>query len=110
MKTDAETVTVKLAGADKALYASGRQIGIQETMLAVKTQIHDLLDGQSTEEDLKPWRDLLSYLEVQASEARLKAMDEMGRAISLGAGKPRERTLRDRVQGAIMGAASGWKG
>jgi hypothetical protein len=114
MKTKDETVTIKLDGADGALYESGRQIGIAESSLHAHTIIQNWIaqrdEGEALLEGRYELNQFLADLDVGANEARRKAMELMKQAIKLGAGKPRERTLRERLRDAMMGAVSGWKG
>lgn len=99
-----ETVTVKLDGADEALYRSGRQVGIAEEAERVVTAL-----ASFESESIEQLGGLVESIRVGGAEARRLAMDEMRRAIELGAGRARRRTLRERVRNAMIGAVTGWK-
>jgi len=118
-----ETVKVELGGADLELLrageAKGRAAGIREMadgltetfqgwrtqMVAAQPDAADQVDQflAAVFENLTAWRQ-------KANEADRERNAALGRAIALGAGRPRQRTLLDHLRGAIVGGVAGWRG
>jgi hypothetical protein len=109
-----DTETVKLEHADRALYNAGRLIGIYQAKESLAAQLTRWCATANLKRmrkaEAEQLRTVIAELQSTGTQSQRDAMTEMGVAIRLGAGRPRARTLRERVQGAMMGAITGWRG
>jgi len=118
-----DMVTVKLVGADLELLRAGKADGRAEGIGAVvdaleaafatwrAAVLEEQPDGeQQVDAFLAGVRAHLDGWREQATQAATEKGRAMRRAIELGAGQPRGRTLLDCVRGAIVGGVAGWRG
>jgi hypothetical protein len=125
-----EVINVKLAGADQELYQAGIAEGMAQGLVTAADTVGAALEAwtkQASDQEgvdeaeaerrlgyvqqfVASWTPVLDQLRQEANTHRTTSRQRIGRAVELGAGKPRARTLRERMGDAMMGALQGWKG